>query len=134
MVIKHNHKRPATRETIRCISFFLLTMLCTPESEQILIVSNPLHFQSSEIYNQTGQFSGTLTDLTLKSSINCSLNNRTFGPAYRLYSSKTDVKFHLCNFLRHATTVPVRCLPRLQLISSGYFVTSRTFCNAFRTV
>lgn len=67
-----------------------------------------------------------------KSSINLWSDTLALAAAKRWYSSNTEVRHHLCNFLKHPTRQPVRCFPRLQWINTGWFLTSIRTPNASR--
>lgn len=67
-------------------------------------------------------------------SMNLWSDTLALAPANLWYSSKTDDRHHLCNLLMHPTRQPVRCFPRLQWISRGWFLTSRATFKASRIV
>jgi len=71
---------------------------------------------------------------TSNNSINLWSVTLALAAAKRWYSSKTDVRHHLCNFLKQPTRQPVRCFPLLQWIKTGWFLTSRTTFSASRNV
>lgn len=67
-----------------------------------------------------------------KSSMNLWSEILALEAANLWYSSKIEDKHHLCIFLTHPTRHPVRCLPLLQWIKTGWFSVSRSTCNASR--
>lgn len=71
---------------------------------------------------------------TSNNSINLWSEILALAAAKRWYSSKTEVRHHRCNFLKHPTRQPVRCFPLLQWINRGWFLTSRTTLSASRIV
>lgn len=52
--------------------------------------------------------------------LTCSFMTLTLGPANRLYSSRMELRHHLCNLRRQPITVPVLCRPWLHMTMAGY--------------
>jgi hypothetical protein len=65
-------------------------------------------------------------------SMNLWSETLAFAAANRWYSSNIDVKHHFWSFLKQPTRQPVRCLPRLQWIRTGWFFSSRSTFSAMR--